>query len=269
MGVSAYSKYLSIAKVEMANSFSSISSAFLRGAVIAVILFIFYDLWNVIYAGSTTKVISGFTLVGMLWYLVMSESVVSGSQGRTLSYRLTDDIKSGNIVQALNKPYNFVVYYFSSTIGSTFIRVAISIAMSGAVIWLLLGPPQINITELPFVAVSVALAIILQFFVYFSISMLAFWFEDVAAFRWITEKLIFVLGGMLIPLSFFPQWMQTLAQVLPYSYMSYSPSYLFVNFTINGFIDTVALQALWLVVLGAIAFGMFEIGAKKVSLNGG
>ena len=174
--MSAYAKYLSIAKVEMSSSFSSVSSAVIRGIVIAVVLFVFYDLWTTIYGESSTPVISGFTLVGILWYLVMSESVVSGGQGRTISYRLSDDIKSGNIAQALNKPYNFVMYYFWSTIGSAVARTGIALVLSGALIWFLIGPPQISITELPFVFVSIVLALILQFLIYFSISMLGFWF---------------------------------------------------------------------------------------------
>ena len=267
--MSAYAKYLSIAKVEMSNSFSSVSSALIRNVVIVVVLFIFYNLWSTIYGHSSTLVISGFTLVGILWYLVMSESVVSGSQGHTVSYRLSDDIKSGNIAPALSKPYNFVMYCFWSTIGSAVARTGIALVLGSALIWFLVGPPQISITELPFVFVSVVLALILQFLLYFSISILGFWFEDTIAFKWITDKMIFILGGMLIPLSFFPQWLQTIAEILPYSYMSYAPSYMFVNFTMSSFISTVALQSAWIIALGVIAFGLFELGARRVSINGG
>ncbi len=265
----SWTKYLSIAKLEMSNNLTYAGDVVARGIFIAAILFIFYNLWSTIYRSSASTVLSGFTLSGILWYLVLSESVVAGGRGRSMAFFLSDDIKSGNIAQVLNKPYDFVAFYFASNIGNSIFIMLMSFMISGAMIYALVGAPHLSIAELPFVALSIFLALVLQFFLYFSIGLCAFWFEDVSAFRWITEKLVFVLGGMLIPLNFFPKIFQTIASILPYSYMSYAPAYLFVNFSLSGAISSMLVQLVWVILLVACAFGLYGLGAKKVSINGG
>ena len=74
---------------------------------------------------------------------------------------------------------------------------------------------------------------------------------------------------MLIPLSFFPKVLQTVAKMLPFSYMSYAPSYMLINFSISNAVMTILAQLAWVVVLAAAAFGLYNLGARKVSINGG
>jgi ABC-2 type transport system permease protein len=265
----SYSKYFFIAKIEILSAFAYYINILSSSVFITFLLFIFYNLWKAVYLASAVTSISGFTLVGLLWYLTLSESIWNSGSGRTAVIKISDDVKSGNIAYYLNKPYNFVVYHFSSTTGTAIIRSVITFAFAGTLIYFLVGPLKITLFEIPFVLLSVLLAIILAISMNFLIGVTAFWIEDISAFRWIQDKLIFVLGGMLIPLSFFPLFLQKIALVLPFSYVAYAPAYMFVNFSVSFFVETVLIQILWITLFVAGASLLYNLGAKRVSINGG
>ena len=79
------------------------------------------------------------------------------------------------------------------------------------------------------VMIAVLLAWSIDFCLQALIGLAAFVSEDVSAYDWIYQKLLFILGGMLIPVDFFPAWLQKVAQALPFQYAMYGPARLFVE----------------------------------------
>jgi ABC-2 type transport system permease protein len=119
------------------------------------------------------------------------------------------------------------------------------------------------------VLVAVVLAWMIDFCIQALIGLAAFVSEDVAAFDWIVQKLVFILGGMLIPIDFFPTWLQKLAGVLPFAYAMYGPARLFVEPSLGRFASLLAGQVLWLGVLGLAAGFAYQRGMRRLSVNGG
>ncbi len=265
----SYSKYIAIAKTETYSTMAYFYEIIAHSVFIVLILFIFYNLWKAIYSAESVTSVSGLSLLALIWYLALSESTVAGSRVKSISWQIEQDVKSGNIAYSLNKPYHFMAYYFSATFFSSLIRIAIVFAMGAVLVYALMGLPQISATEIPFVVVSVILAAVLQFMLAFMIGVSAFWVEDTSAFRWIEDKLIFIMGGMLIPINFFPDFLKSLALLLPFSYTSYAPAYMFVNFSIGFFVTTAGMQLLWIVVLAGVCLLLFSLGVRKVCINGG
>jgi len=74
---------------------------------------------------------------------------------------------------------------------------------------------------------------------------------------------------MLIPLDFYPAWLQTIAKSLPFAYMMYGPARLFVQPDIQLFAQITIGQLLWLAVFGGILALVFSRGMKKLAINGG
>jgi ABC-2 type transport system permease protein len=101
------------------------------------------------------------------------------------------------------------------------------------------------------------------------IGLAAFVTEDINAFQWIYQKFAFILGGLLIPLDFYPGWLQAIAKALPFSSMIYAPSRLFVTPSIDLFINTILMQVVWIVVLGSIAVLAYRRGVAVLTVNGG
>jgi ABC-2 type transport system permease protein len=101
------------------------------------------------------------------------------------------------------------------------------------------------------------------------IGLAAFVAEEVTPFEWIYQKLIFILGGMLIPLDFYPQWLQSIAKALPFAYMMYGPARLFVTPDLGRFASLLAGQLAWLVAFGGLLSLAYAHGARRLAINGG
>ncbi len=101
------------------------------------------------------------------------------------------------------------------------------------------------------------------------IGLSAFVSEEVAPYEWIYQKLVFILGGMLVPLDFYPLWLQSVAKSLPFAYMMYGPARLFVEPSLPIFIQIISGQLIWLAVLGGIVALAFSRGMRRLAINGG
>ena len=140
--------------------------------------------------------------------------------------------------------------------------------LGGALVWAMAGPPP-DLRNWPLALVALAGAWLLHFCVNALIGLAAFVAEEVVPFEWIYQKLVFILGGMLIPLDFYPAWLQTVAKSLPFAYMMYGPARLFVRPEMQIFIQVIAGQIFWLAVLGGLLALAFSRGMRRLAINGG
>jgi ABC-2 type transport system permease protein len=105
--------------------------------------------------------------------------------------------------------------------------------------------------------------------VFSMIGLLAFVTEDVSSFRLIYQKLVFILGGLMIPLDFLPEWLQGIARVLPFNLTTYAPAKLFVAFTWAQFWQIIPLQLLWLAIIGSGLWLQYRWATRRLDVNGG
>jgi ABC-2 type transport system permease protein len=101
------------------------------------------------------------------------------------------------------------------------------------------------------------------------IGLSAFAVEDVSAFTWIYQKLAFIFGGMLIPLDFYPAWLQVIAKAMPFASAIYGPARLFVTPNAGLFINVMSLQLIWILVLGILLAVVYRRGLAQLTVNGG
>jgi ABC-2 type transport system permease protein len=201
-----------------------------------------------------------------MWYLLLAESLELGRP--RLARVISEQVKDGSIAYLLNKPYNFLVYQLSSGLGESLPRMGMLFIIGGALVWILAGhPPEFGNWLLAFIALVGAW--LMHFCVNALIGLSAFAVEEVAPFEWIYQKLVFILGGMLVPLDFYPAWLQTISKSLPFAYMMYGPARLFVQPNPQLFMQIIAGQILWLVVLASLLTVVFSKGIKRLSINGG
>ena len=131
------------------------------------------------------------------------------------------------------------------------------------------GGPSIRVEHLPPVLLVAGLALVLDFFVFSIIGLLAFVTEDTFSFRLIYPKLVFILGGLMLPLDFLPDWLQPIARVLPFNLTTYAPAKLFVAFTWVQFRQILALQIIWLSIFGIVLWLHFRWATRQLVVNGG
>jgi len=264
--IKSFQKYWYIFTIQLINSLAYPGELVGRSLMIIPFMWIFAQLWRVTFAASGTEAINGLTLTDTLWYLMMAETIEL-SRPR-LGNAIAETIKDGSIAYVLNKPYDFLLYQFSTSMGETIFRAMMNALFGGTVMWLMVGPPPHPIGFLVAIPAIIG-AWILNFYVSVIIGLAAFITEDVAAFQWILQKLSFVLGGLLIPLDFYPGWLQLIARALPFSAMVYGPSRLFAVPTMEAFTSTMLMQIAWIVGLGLLTALFYRRGVAVLTVNGG
>jgi len=260
------SKYTKIFTVTISNSFTYLLERVLKTLFLIMILYIFTRLWKSAYehGGGT---IEGFTLADMLWYLMFTESLFT-SRGRP-EERIDQEVKSGNIAYMLNKPYNYLMFQLSLWTGEFLPQFIINLLAGSVMVYFWVGPIKFNgFTFLP-VLITIIFATLMEFFIRMSIGFSAFWLEDTNMASFIYHKIIFVFGGMLIPLDFFPPLFRTIASYLPFGFMVYEPAKLFIRFDWMNFLYVIKMQCLWVMVTGFICYFIYSMGLKRLNINGG
>ena len=125
--------------------------------------------------------------------LTASEAIMLGRA--RIQDDISDEVKTGAIAYSLGRPYHYLGFKFACYWGETAVRMLVHIAVGIAIALLAVGPIQVTAVQLGALAVSVTLALILNFLIVACISLLAFWVEDTVPFFWIYGKLLFVLGA--------------------------------------------------------------------------
>jgi ABC-2 type transport system permease protein len=259
-------KYWFIFQTTLVNSLAYPGELIGRSLMIIPFMWIFFQLWKVTFGAAGSNAINGLTLQDTLWYLMMAETIELGRP--QLARTISENIKDGSIAYLLNKPYDFMLYQLSNVMGETVFRAILNAIFGGATVWLLVGAPAH-----PFGLIIALPAILgawtLHFCVNAMIGLLAFIVEDVSAFMWIYQKLAFIFGGLLIPLDFYPQWLQAITRALPFSSTIYGPARLFVSPTLALFVNVMLLQIMWIVILGLSLSLAYRRGLTQLTINGG
>ena len=261
----AVNKYFHIGKVNFLNSIAYVGDVIAGSFLVGMIIFIFVYLWSAIFTGG--KVIEGFTLGKILWYLVLSESIVT-AYSRVIE-EIGGEIKSGEIANYLNKPYDYIIYKYAMSIGYATLKFFITFVIGSVIVFLMIGEISFSFKAIPFVLITVILALTLHFTLMALMGVFAFWMEDAKSLHFIYQKLVFTIGGMLIPLSFFPAWLEKISIFLPFSYIAYFPAKLFVMFDFKLFLQTILLQLLWILIFAGITYFLYSKYVKRLSINGG
>lgn len=259
-------KYLAIFRTQLQNRMTYAGDLAAQSISIVLFLWIFFQLWRTTFHSSGATEINGLSLNDTLWYLMIAETIILSKP--RISRRISEDVKDGSIAYLLNKPYNFLLYQLSVGLGDGITAMVFNLILGGLTVWLLAGPPP-PVSGWFFTLIAIILSWLIDFCFNAMIGLAAFVAEEVNAFEWIYQKTVFLLGGLLIPLDFFPTWIQKIAFSLPFAYILYGPARFFVDPTIERFASLVSIQLVWLLLSGTALTFIFQRGIRRLAINGG
>jgi ABC-2 type transport system permease protein len=212
--------------------------------------------------------VGGFTGGDLAAYytilLVVNHLTASGMAAR-LNYR----VRSGNLSPLLLQPLHPIHRDLAESIAYKFLTMAA--VVPAVVAMMLLFKPVIHPPLWAIMAFvpALLLAALLCFLTEWCVALLAFWITDASALRQIYSVTGIFLTGRMAPLSFMPDWVQTIAEILPFRWMVSFPVELLQGRlkqeeAVLGFV----LQSVWLLVgLGMLNLGWHR-GLKRYSAVG-
>ena len=194
-----------------------------------VIMVTFVQLWSTTFAATGQSVIDGFSVSDLVWYLVITE-VVALSPPR-IAQTVDTQVRTGDIAYALARPYSLPLYHVAWYWGDTLVRMPVNALVGGAVAFLAVGPPPTSVGAIFATLVLWIGGITLKALIEMLIGLSAFWVEDTAPIEWIYAKLLYTIGGLLLPLDLFPGWLAAISRSLPFAAIMYAPARAFVDFS--------------------------------------
>lgn len=220
--------------------------------------------WLAVEAQSSNQT---FTRAETITYFIFSAFIYSLSNMHT--FAIEEDIRLGHLTKYLVKPINPLTYYlfmqaaevFLSTLMKGILLIPILISTG---LW---TPPSIwhivvFLTYFPIVFTY-------SFYFFSFISTLSFWVIDIYSFRWAATSINRLLAGILVPISFFPQWFQSISVYLPFQHLAFTPIRLMQNkVSIEFAVQSLFILCGWLIFLVLIRNVLWNRGMKMFEGTG-
>lgn len=208
--------------------------------------------------------IAGYSAAALTWYVVATEAATI-----SLNYRLIDetgrDIASGAVAVELLRPASVLAVRVAGELGRVLPRLATFVVVGVVLGGVAAGaPPDLGaaVLAVPALALAVTCNVVGQHL----FAAAAFWLRDAGSAWFLYQKLVFVVGGMLLPLEILPSGLESAARWLPFSAMAYVPGRL-----ASGHFEPELLlvQVAWIGVLAALAAVVFDAGERRLQVVGG
>jgi ABC-2 type transport system permease protein len=262
-------KYFAVAKMNFTHSHVYLFDAFSMGGMVAVRVWILFLLYKAAYSSLGQAEVGGLTLAHAVWIILFTQVFQMSNAPRKIVFKMSDDIKSGDIAYMLIRPMSYLLHILIGQWGVIFSRLFFSLIIGVLAPLFLVGSFPVSVPSVLASALLLIFGMTLGILMSMCVGLFAFWTEDVSAFRWIFDKLQWYLGGLVIPVALFPETLRSVVELAPFAHMYYGPARILVKYDPDLFIQYLTTQIVWLVVIALVTILIYKKGIKNVSINGG
>jgi ABC-2 type transport system permease protein len=228
----------------------------------AIVTAVLSGLWRAA-AESGNGSVAGYDARALTWYVIATEATTVA-----LNIRLIDEVGTqigdGTVAVELLRPASVLGVRVSASVGRALPRLGVCLVAGAAYGLAVVGPPSFAgaLLAVPACLLAICVNLVAQH----AFAAMAFWFSDARSGWYLYQKLVFILGGMLLPLQVMPTVLERVALALPFMAMSYAPGRL-----LAGHVEPLLLvvQLGWLAVLGVLAALVFRSGERRLQVVGG
>lgn len=224
--------------------------------------------WRAVYGD--TELSHGVSASTMITYTVIS-TLMGSLYYMGVEDRIHDAVKTGSIATDMIKPINLFSLYLAEDIGNiafNFFTSTIPLFLAGLFVF---GLPTAA-SELHFVLflISFILGYGINWAFSATFALISFAAIDMGPAFSIKYHFVNMMSGAIIPLWFFPDWLQTGLYCLPFVYMFQEPLSIYIGkYEIGECFAKLGIQAIWLIVLTAVFIFAQKRATRRVLVQGG
>jgi ABC-2 type transport system permease protein len=227
-----------------------------------------YYLWRSIYANSVT--LRGMTFHETFLYVALGSAIFILLK-TYVDWYMSFEIREGFIAIYLTKPVDYQLYTLSVALGSMLMNLsAITIPTILMLVFVFKVPFEIG-PGLFLFPVSLFLAFLISFNLDYFIGVIGFYSESIWGMSITKEIIVTALSGALIPLQFFPDWLQKILLVLPFQAI-YNTPLMMVTRPNQGWdilLPMLGIQVIWVAATFVISRLFYQQAVKVVRVAGG
>lgn len=259
----AMSKYAAFARIAARQAVGQRGELFGRMVFVVVILGVFSELWRAVGEAGMPIALDRSALV---WYLATTEWIVLSAP--PIHVEIEGEVRRGDVAYQLARPFSYLGGTAAQGLGTLAVRAPLvglaafvcAIAFTGHV-------PALSAFACAVPFGLAAMALVYALFVV--IGLTAFWIGDVTPLFWIVQKLLFILGGLMLPLAFYPEWLQRAAHVTPFPSLLAGPAGFMIGGGARDPSWLVRDLCIWGAAIGLVAHVLFRRAVRTLHLNGG
>ncbi|MFO7710210.1 MAG: ABC-2 family transporter protein [Candidatus Woesearchaeota archaeon] len=224
--------------------------------------FVLVFIWSALYEMNGIDKIQGFSLSMLISYFMINTFLTIFTYDDVHQF-LEDKIRHGNFVVYMLKPVSVVWLQFIKKIAVRAFAMIVEILPVLGIFLIFFTDYFVLGAVFPFM-ISALFAFIIAYLIFLIVGTLAFWFVNIRSFSWLVSLGIQFASGMLLPLDLFPQTAQRILAYLPFQYMSYTPTMIYLG-RIDDLITAFLMQGFWILFLGILAAFLWRMAIKRFS----
>ncbi len=228
----------------------------------------YYFLWTAIYGGAGE--IQGFSVVQMTTYVAVAW-MARAFYFNNIDREIANEIKDGKVAVEMIRPYNYLGMKLMQGLGEGLFRL-LFFSLPGMAIIVFLLPIRFSasIATWGLFFVSLLFSFIVNTHINLLTGVMTFFLLNNIGLIRAKRVIIDLFSGLLLPISFFPLWAQSIMAYLPFQAISYIPSMIFTE----GFVGTeiyygMGLQAFWALILVVPVQLLWLLAKKQLVVQGG
>src|SRR3989454_195742 len=270
-GSMSLQKYLSVFNIGLQNTFVYRWNYFLRALFGLIPLAGTVFLWAAVFKERGGE-LHGYDYSSMIYYYLLTILVSNLVVPTEDEWQIAADIREGQINALLTKPMSYLAY-------------RLSIFLSGRLVYSFVTLPPIALIfvyfrdyiVLPtdpviyvFTTLSILMSALIQFFITYSLAMMAFWLLEISTIIFIVYSFEYFLGGQMFPIDIMPVSIQAAMKWLPFYYELFCPIAIFLEHLKGAdLLQALTIQSGWLFLTWAAARAMWRRGLGHYQAVGG
>jgi ABC-2 type transport system permease protein len=264
-------KYLSVFNIGLQNTFVYRWNYFLRALFGLIPLAGTIFLWRAVFRERGGG-LHGYDYSSIIYYYLLTILVSNLVTPTEDEWQIAADIREGQINSFLTKPISYLAYRFSIFLSGRLVYTAVTLPPI-ALIFLYFRHyivlPEHAMTYL-LAVVSMFMAGFIQFFITYSLAMMAFWILEISTVVFIVYSFEYFLGGQMFPIDIMPVSVQATMKWLPFYYELFCPIAIFLErLQGSALVQALAIQTGWLFLTWAAARAMWKRGLGHYQAVGG
>lgn len=228
----------------------------------------YYFLWSAIYSGK--EAIEGLSVVQMTTYIAVSW-MARAFYFNNIDREIAMEIKEGKVAVELIRPYHYLVMKMMQGLGEGLFRLFF-FSLPGMVVVSLVFPLNFSasLATWGFFFLSLVFSFIINTQINLLTGILTFFFFNNDGLIRAKRVVIDLFSGLLLPISFYPNWAQSVMTYFPFQAISYVPSMIFTEgFVGSEITNALILQGIWSIVLVVPIQLLWLLAKKQLIVQGG
>lgn len=222
-----------------------------------------FFLWKAIFSARGISSIQGYSFSALMLYYLLVPLIERCVHGEEMGF-ISGEIYDGGLTRFLIYPVSYFRLKYLGQLAQTtifFFQLVVTLLIFLA---LFHSVHSLSLMGMAKAIPVIILAALLHFTITINLEMLAFWADNVWSISVLNRMISHLLGGGLIPLTFFPKTLQTLLDYLPFTRLiSFPIRCLLGQVSSSEWLRGMLLMVIWILFFGLLATRVWRRGLRN------